>query len=54
MLKKPEPGKILTGNDQFEGYCKDLANLIAAELGIKCKYKKYLTLQLLDYILFQD
>ncbi|KAK0087576.1 hypothetical protein PV325_000702 [Microctonus aethiopoides] len=39
MLKKPEPGKILTGNDQFEGYCKDLANLIAAELGIKYELK---------------
>ncbi|XP_043287148.1 glutamate receptor 1 isoform X2 [Venturia canescens] len=35
MLRKPEPGKmVLTGNDRFEGYCKDLADLIAKKLGI--------------------
>lgn len=38
MLKKPEPGEVLEGNDRFEGYCKDLADLIAKELGIVCKY----------------
>lgn len=38
MLKKPEPGEILEGNDRFEGYCKDLADLISKELGIVCKY----------------
>lgn len=37
MLRKPEPGEILTGNDRFEGYCKDLADLIARKLGINCK-----------------
>lgn len=41
MLKKPEPGEILVGNDRFEGYCKDLANLIAAKLGINCKFYIY-------------
>ncbi|KAJ8924635.1 hypothetical protein NQ315_000785 [Exocentrus adspersus] len=34
MLRTPEPGEILSGNDRFEGYCKDLANLIARKLGI--------------------
>ncbi|XP_057333872.1 glutamate receptor 1-like isoform X2 [Microplitis mediator] len=35
MYKKTDPGKMLMGNDRFEGYCKDLAELITAELGIK-------------------
>nr|QNL15099.1 ionotropic receptor 2 [Aulacocentrum confusum] len=39
MLKKPEPGKVLVGNDRFEGYCKDLADLIASDLGIKYEIK---------------
>ncbi|GLV33707.1 Glutamate receptor IB [Carabus blaptoides fortunei] len=34
MLRTPEHGEILTGNDRFEGYCKDLADLIAKKLGI--------------------
>ncbi|GFG28171.1 hypothetical protein Cfor_07823, partial [Coptotermes formosanus] len=34
MLRTPEPGENLTGNDRFEGYCKDLADLIAKTLGI--------------------
>ncbi|KAK9710764.1 Receptor family ligand binding region [Popillia japonica] len=34
MLRIPEPGEILSGNDRFEGYCKDLADLIARRLGI--------------------
>lgn len=38
MLRKAEPGEILTGNDRFEGYCKDLADLIAAKLNISCKF----------------
>jgi hypothetical protein len=38
MLRKPEPGENLTGNDRFEGYCKDLADLIAKTLGLNCKY----------------
>jgi hypothetical protein len=37
MLRTPEPGENLTGNDRFEGYCKDLADLIAKTLGINCK-----------------
>lgn len=38
MLRTPEPGENLTGNDRFEGYCKDLADLIAKKLGINCKH----------------
>lgn len=38
MLRKPDPGETLTGNDRFEGYCKDLADLIAKKLGINCEY----------------
>ncbi|XP_069686217.1 glutamate receptor 1-like isoform X2 [Periplaneta americana] len=34
MMRTPEPGENLTGNDRFEGYCKDLADLIAKRLGI--------------------
>lgn len=32
MRRKMEPGVNLTGNAQFEGYCKDLADLIAEKL----------------------
>ncbi|CAB0020948.1 unnamed protein product [Nesidiocoris tenuis] len=39
MLKKPEPGETLQGNDRFEGYCKDLADLISKELKIQCETK---------------
>lgn len=38
MLRTPEKGENLTGNDRFEGYCKDLADLIAKKLGINCEY----------------
>lgn len=38
MMRTPEPGENLTGNERFEGYCKDLADLIAKRLGINCKY----------------
>ncbi|XP_033174729.1 glutamate receptor 1 isoform X1 [Bombus affinis] len=34
MKKKSDTGEILTGNDSYEGYCKDLADLIAKKLGI--------------------
>lgn len=37
MLRTPESGELLLGNDRFEGYCKDLANLISKKLGINCK-----------------
>lgn len=39
MFRKTEPGEELTGNDRFEGYCKDMMDLIAAKLGIQCRYK---------------
>ncbi|XP_067118229.1 glutamate receptor 1-like isoform X2 [Centruroides vittatus] len=32
MEKKAEPGQNMEGNDRFEGYCKDLADLIADNL----------------------
>lgn len=38
MLRKGKPGHILEGNDLYEGYCKDLADLIARKLGINCKW----------------
>ncbi|XP_043486735.1 glutamate receptor 1 isoform X2 [Polistes fuscatus] len=34
MKKKSEDGETLIGNDSYEGYCKDLAELIAKKLGI--------------------
>ena len=37
MMRKTENGEVLTGNDRFEGYCKDMMDLIADKLGIRCK-----------------
>ncbi|XP_059614013.1 glutamate receptor 1-like [Phlebotomus argentipes] len=34
MERAAEPGQVLEGNDRFEGYCKDLAELLAKRLGI--------------------
>ncbi|XP_053971522.1 glutamate receptor 1 isoform X2 [Hylaeus anthracinus] len=34
MKKKSDTGEPLVGNDSYEGYCKDLADLIAKKLGI--------------------
>lgn len=34
MYKKAENGVTLEGNDRFEGYCKDLADLVSNHLGI--------------------
>ncbi|XP_076686024.1 glutamate receptor IB isoform X3 [Andrena cerasifolii] len=34
MKKKSDAGEVLVGNDSYEGYCKDLAELIAKKLGI--------------------
>ena len=42
MKKKSDTGEMLTGNDSYEGYCKDLADLIAKKLGITCKYLYYI------------
>lgn len=33
-----DTGEALVGNDSYEGYCKDLADLIAKKLGISCKF----------------
>ena len=33
MLKNPAQGKILKGNDRYEGYCADLTNQIANFVG---------------------
>ena len=37
MLVKSKAGDELKGNDRFEGYCKDMMDLIAEKLDIKCK-----------------
>lgn len=40
MLKQQSmDGKVLDGNEKYEGYCKDLADLIAKRLDINCKMK---------------
>lgn len=36
MLTTPEAGKVLEGNERYEGYCKDLADIISERLGINC------------------
>ncbi len=33
-----DKGEVFEGNRRYEGYCKDLADLIAQKLGINCKY----------------
>lgn len=39
MYKRAEPGDILEGNDIYEGYCKDLADLVADYLKINYSLK---------------
>ncbi|KAM8710112.1 hypothetical protein ACLKA7_016842 [Drosophila subpalustris] len=34
MIKQPAFGEQLHGNDRFEGYCKDLADLLSKRLGL--------------------
>ena len=47
MLKQQDPnGQILEGNDKYEGYCKDLAELIAKKLGINCKTLLYIIMNM--------
>jgi glutamate receptor, ionotropic, invertebrate len=42
MLRDPDlGGKVLEGNDKYEGYCKDLADLIAKQLDINCKTSRH-------------
>lgn len=38
MKKSLDTGEMVIGNDIYEGYCKDLADLIAKKLGISCKF----------------
>lgn len=49
ILRTPEPGETLEGNDRFEGYCKDLADLLSRKLGINCKYFQY---YVIEYLVF--
>lgn len=37
MLRTQSSMEHLVGNERFEGYCKDLAELLATRLGIKCE-----------------
>lgn len=38
MVKRPKSGEHQHGKEQYEGYCKDLAELLAHRLGINRKY----------------
>lgn len=38
METQPMVGVRLEGNNRFEGYCKDLADLVAERTGITCTY----------------
>lgn len=40
MTRTPEKGELLTGNDRYAGFCKDLADKISDRLGIQCKYDR--------------
>lgn len=37
MIKEPEKLQVIKGNEKFEGYCKDLADILSERLGINCK-----------------
>jgi len=37
MRRMSDTSEMLVGNDSYEGYCKDLADLIAKKLGISCE-----------------
>lgn len=38
MVKRPKFGETQHGKEQYEGYCKDLAELLAKRLGINREY----------------
>jgi len=52
LMHKAGFGDQLVGNERFEGYCKDLAELLATRLGIKCELKSSQSLQMLYYCCF--
>lgn len=37
LMHRTQSMEQLVGNERFEGYCKDLAELLATRLGIKCE-----------------
>jgi len=39
MLRKETDGRVLSGNDRFEGYCVDLAAILADELQFSYELK---------------
>lgn len=39
LMHRAGYGQQLVGNERFEGYCKDMADLIATRLGIKCEFR---------------
>lgn len=45
MKKVSDTDEVLIGNDIYEGYCKDLADLIARKLGISCKFTIQLSIR---------
>lgn len=38
MMRKTKVGERYHGKDLYEGYCKDLAELLAKQLNINCEY----------------
>lgn len=39
-VKKAKLGEVIDERDRYEGYCKDLADILAKRLGINCKWIK--------------
>lgn len=39
MERKPGPGEVFEGNDRYEGYCAELAQLISRHMNINYKLK---------------
>lgn len=42
MMRKTKVGERYYGKDLYEGYCKDLADLLAKQLNINCKFHLFL------------
>jgi len=39
MLAKPDEGQTVTGNDRYEGFCADLAALLADKLQVSYRLR---------------
>lgn len=52
MMRKLKQGEQFTGKEQYEGYCRDLADLLARKLGINCKFYSFFSLLIITIRLY--